>query len=88
MPPQLTHPDTMAMDMDIGMDIDQHQPYYVTENDDEAVLFSCVECGRRVCDTCSVRDGGESRMCLGCAMDGNNGGGMGGKRWVGGIGWM
>jgi hypothetical protein len=90
LPLSISHPD--AMDMDVDMLDATH--LLLSAQDDEAAVFGCLECGRKVCDTCSIRDGGDSRMCLGCACAvGRNGGGhagghAGGKRWVGGIGWM
>lgn len=36
---------------------------------DEGIGYSCVNCGKRVCDTCAVR--GDWRVCLECANPGN-----------------
>lgn len=78
------------MDMDVDMLDTTH--LLLSARDDEAAVFGCLECGRKVCDTCSIRNGGDARMCLGCActVGGNGAGGWNreGKRWVGGIGWM
>jgi hypothetical protein len=69
----------------MDMDIDDSNFLVVVDQDDEAAtMFACLDCRRKVCDTCSVRNGGEERMCLGCAMNGSTKG----KRWVGGLGWM
>jgi hypothetical protein len=79
----LTAASRSAIDVDM---MDVEGPLIDCEVDD---AWECNRCRKRVCDTCAVR--GESRICLECA---NPGHGrfdpveVGGKRWVGGIGWM
>ncbi len=56
--------DTEMMDIDAAA-VDLGIP----GSSDEGSAYSCVSCGKRVCDTCAVR--GDWRVCLECANPGN-----------------
>ncbi|ERF75919.1 hypothetical protein EPUS_01285 [Endocarpon pusillum Z07020] len=60
---------TVAGDTEM-MDIDATAVGYgISSSSDEGIAYSCVNCGKRVCDTCAVR--GDWRVCLECANPGN-----------------
>ncbi|KAF7514140.1 hypothetical protein GJ744_004465 [Endocarpon pusillum] len=60
---------TVAGDTEM-MDIDAAAVGFgISSSSDEGSAYSCVSCGRRVCDTCAVR--GDWRVCLECANPGN-----------------
>jgi hypothetical protein len=59
----LPHPTTDTEMMDLDADL------LLTSAGGEGDAYSCVQCCKRVCDTCAVR--GDWRMCLECANPGN-----------------
>ena len=60
---------TMARDTEM-MDIDTAAvDFGLSGSSEEGGAYSCVNCGKRVCDTCAVR--GDWRVCLECANPGN-----------------
>ncbi|PQE04244.1 orf21 protein [Rutstroemia sp. NJR-2017a BVV2] len=71
----LSQEDGDGMDVDMMMDVDGAGE----------VNHACTSCGKAVCHSCAVSNLGMQRKCLGCA--GRNAR-QGGKRWVGGLGWM
>ncbi len=59
--------DTEMMDIDAAA-----VNFNISRSSYEGSAYSCVGCGKRVCDTCAVR--GDWRVCLECANPGNGNG--------------
>lgn len=69
--PEFSDVEIVSMDVDIPIPPPDAECLHFQNG--AAEEFACGTCGKSVCDTCAVRNGGE-RRCLECAMPGNGNG--------------